>query len=116
LRECKPFVEEGVHPQVIIRSFRLACSTAIQELKKIAVTLDKNDPEKLRELLQKCASTTLNSKASLGGHGTNGQLVSHQKGFFSKLVVDAVMMLGEHLPLNMIGMKKVQGGSLEVCI
>ena len=52
----------------------------------------------------KCAATTLNSK-----------LVSHQKDFFSKLVVEAVMMLGEHLPLNMIGMKKVQGGMLEVC-
>eukprot|EP00047_Mylnosiga_fluctuans_P001740 m.221712 g.221712 ORF g.221712 m.221712 type:complete len:568 (+) comp10637_c0_seq1:62-1765(+) len=102
LRECKPFIEEGVHPQIIIRSFRLAVSLAIQEIRKIAVTLDKNDPEKLRELLQKCASTTLNSK-----------LVAHQKDFFSRLVVDAVMTLGEHLPLSMIGMKKVQGGSLE---
>jgi hypothetical protein len=62
LRECKPFIEEGVHPQIIIRSFRLAVSSAIQHLKKIAVTLDKNDPEKLRELLQRCAATTLNSK------------------------------------------------------
>ena len=41
------------------------------------------------------------------------QLVSHQKEFFSKLVVDAVMMLDDLLPLNMIGMKKVQGGAME---
>lgn len=67
LRECKPYIEEGVHPQIIIRSFRLAASLAIQELKRIAVTLDKNDPEKLRELLQKCASTTLNSKVCMVG-------------------------------------------------
>lgn len=36
-----------------------------------------------------------------------------QKDFFSKMVVDAVSMLDELLPLNMIGVKKVQGGSLE---
>ena len=30
------------------------------------------------------------------------------------MVVDAVSMLDELLPLNMIGIKKVQGGSLEV--
>ena len=56
-----------------------------------------------RSLLEKCAATALNSK-----------LIAHQKGFFSKMVVDAVMLLDELLPLNMIGIKKVQGGSLEV--
>ena len=30
------------------------------------------------------------------------------------MVVDAVMMLDDLLPLNMIGMKKVNGGALEV--
>lgn len=41
------------------------------------------------------------------------QLVAHQKDFFSKLVVDAVMILDDILPLKMIGMKKVKGGALE---
>lgn len=58
----------------------------------------------LRELLVKCASTALSSK-----------LVARQKEFFSEMVVDAVMMLDDLLPLNMIGVKKVQGGALEVC-
>ena len=31
------------------------------------------------------------------------------------MVVDAVTLLDELLPLNMIGIKKVQGGALEVC-
>jgi T-complex protein 1 subunit eta len=62
LRECKPFVEEGVHPQIIIRSFRQAVAVAIEKIKEIAVTLDKKNPEKLRELLQRCAATTLSSK------------------------------------------------------
>lgn len=53
--------------------------------------------------MEKCAATALNSK-----------LIAGQKDFFSKMVVDAVMMLDELLPLKMIGMKKVQGGALEV--
>ena len=57
----------------------------------------------LRSLLEKCAATALSSK-----------LIARQKEFFSKMVVDAVLLLDELLPLNMIGMKKVKGGSLEV--
>lgn len=44
----------------------------------------------------------------------NSKLISAQKEFFAKIVVDAVMQLDELLPLNMIGIKKVQGGALEV--
>jgi T-complex protein 1 subunit eta len=56
-----------------------------------------------RALLEKCARTTLSSK-----------LIARQRDFFSKMVVDTVLMLGELLPLNMIGIKKITGGSLEV--
>lgn len=56
-----------------------------------------------RDLLERCASTTLSSK-----------LVSQHKEYFAKLCVDAVMTLDTLLPLNMIGIKKVQGGGLEV--
>lgn len=58
-----------------------------------------------RKLLEKCAATTLSSK-----------LVASQKDFFASMVVDAVMLLDELLPLNMIGIKKVQGGALEVTL
>ena len=54
-------------------------------------------------MLFKCAATALSSK-----------LVARQKNFFAKMVVDAVNQLDELLPLDMIGMKKVQGGGLEV--
>ena len=57
----------------------------------------------MRGLLEKCAATALSSK-----------LIAGQKEFFSKMVVDAVMLLDELLPINMIGMKKVSGGALEV--
>ena len=29
LKHCKPFVEEGVHPQVIVRAFRRATSLVV---------------------------------------------------------------------------------------
>ena len=57
----------------------------------------------MNDLLRKCAATALSSK-----------IIAHQKEFFSKMVVDAVRQLDDLLPLNMIGIKKVKGGSLEV--
>jgi T-complex protein 1 subunit eta len=65
--------------------------------------IEEKNAEEHRQLLEKCAATALSSK-----------LVSQQKGFFAKMVVDAVLMLAELLPLNMIGVKKVSGGALEV--
>jgi T-complex protein 1 subunit eta len=102
LKLCKPFIEEGVHPQVIVRAFRRATHLAIEKIHEIEIRVKGNDLHEQRELLRKCASTALSSK-----------LVAHQKDFFSNMVVDAVMMLDELLPLNMIGMKKVNGGALE---
>lgn len=64
-----------------------------------------NKIEKNRSLLEKCAATALSSK-----------LIHQQKEFFAKMVVDAVLMLDDLLPLNMIGIKQVQGGALEVSI
>ena len=63
----------------------------------------KDDETELRQLLVKCAATAMGSK-----------LINQQKDFFSKMVVDAVLMLDDLLPLNMIGIKKVPGGALEV--
>uniref|UniRef100_A0A3Q3FTC2 T-complex protein 1 subunit eta n=1 Tax=Labrus bergylta TaxID=56723 RepID=A0A3Q3FTC2_9LABR len=91
LKQLKSYVEEGLHPQTIIRAFRT-----------ISVPVKKDDKQEQRQLLEKCAATALNSK-----------LIAGQKGFFSKMVVDAVMSLDELLSLKMIGIKKVQGGALE---
>lgn len=57
----------------------------------------------MNNLLKKCAATALSSK-----------IIARQKEFFSQMVVDAVRQLDVLLPLNMIGIKKVKGGSLEV--
>jgi len=75
-------------------------------IRNISVKISKDDPVEQRQLLIKCASTALSSK-----------LVAHQKAFFAEMVVNAVMCLDQDiLPLSMIGMKKIQGGSLEVCV
>nr|CAG4644686.1 EOG090X03U0 [Leptodora kindtii] len=102
LKQMKPFIEEGVHSQIIIRSVRKAAQLAITHIGEIAVKTKTDDADEHRQLLQKCASTAMSSK-----------LIHHHKDFFSNMVVDAVMQLDELLPLNMIGIKKVPGGALE---
>jgi len=103
LKQFKAFVEEGVHPRIIIKSVRKATALALAKIQEIAVKIDRNNPTEYRSLLEKCAATSMSSK-----------LIHQQKDYFSKMVVDAVMMLDEQtLPLNMIGIKKVAGGALE---
>ena len=77
----------------------------MDKIRDLAVKISTDDESEKRTLLERCASTALSSK-----------LVAHQKNFFAKMVVDAVMCLDHLLPLNMIGMKKIQGGALEVSV
>jgi len=103
LKQCKPFVEEGIHPRIIIKSFRKATALALSKIEEISIKIDKTNDAEYKDLLRKCAATSMSSK-----------LIHQQKEKFSKMVVDAVMMLdAQTLPLNMIGIKKVQGGALE---
>lgn len=103
LREIKSFVEDGVHPQIIIKAFRSACEQALVQMDKLKVTLTtESDVAPLRDMLEKQAATSLSSK-----------LVSGHKAFFAKMVVSAVLSLGEDMPVHMIGIKKVQGGALQ---
>lgn len=102
LRQLKPFVEEGVHPRIIIKAIRKALSICIEKINEMAVSIEKKDSKEHRSLLEKCASTAMSSK-----------LIHQQQDFFSKMVVDAVLKLDELLPINMIGIKKVAGGALE---
>jgi len=102
MREAKPFIEEGVHPQLIIKAYRRACLLAKEKLKELSVAADPANKEEGRQLLERCAQTSLNSK-----------LIARQKQHFGKIVVDAVLHLDDDLDLNMIGIKKEPGGSLE---
>jgi T-complex protein 1 subunit eta len=102
LKQLKPFVEEGVHPRIIIKAIRKALSICIEKINTMAVRIEKSNANDHRALLEKCAATAMSSK-----------LIHQQKDFFSKMVVDAVLKLDDLLPLNMIGIKKVTGGALE---
>ena len=62
LRESKPFVEEGVHPQSLIRSFRQAGQLAVQQVKDLSISIEGKSAEEKADMLKKCAMTSLNSK------------------------------------------------------
>ena len=101
LRQSKTFIEEGMHSQIIIKGYRTALNLCIERIKEISVKIgDKSDEEK-RDLLQKCAMTSLNSK-----------IIAKQKEFFGKMVVDAVEKISDTLDKNDIGIKKITGGSV----
>lgn len=97
LKQVKPFIEEGVHPRIIIKAFRTAIKIATDKINDLSVKIDKTNEQKTRNTLKECAGTALNSK-----------LIHHQKEHFSEMVVNAVLMLDDLLPLNMIGIKKVR--------
>eukprot|EP00244_Chara_vulgaris_P000512 TRINITY_DN1088_c0_g1_i4.p1 TRINITY_DN1088_c0_g1~~TRINITY_DN1088_c0_g1_i4.p1 ORF type:complete len:522 (+),score=127.76 TRINITY_DN1088_c0_g1_i4:269-1834(+) len=101
LREAKPYIEDGVHPQLIIKSFRTAANLAVRRIGGLAISLEGKEEQEKRRMLVRCAETTLSSK-----------LVGGEKEFFGKMVVEAVLSLGVDDSVKMIGIKKVQGGSM----
>ena len=44
LKNCKPFVEDNVHPQIIVRGLRKAAQLALSHIQEVAVHVEKNDP------------------------------------------------------------------------
>ncbi|KAJ1655882.1 T-complex protein 1 subunit eta [Dispira simplex] len=103
LKEVKGFVEEGVSSYVIVKGFRKACQLAINHIKELTVPIGRENPEEFYGLLSKCAATAMNSK-----------LISSQKEFFTKMVVDAVLYLDQdELNQRLIGIKKVPGGAMQ---
>eukprot|EP00804_Cyclotella_cryptica_P010887 CCRYP_008789-RA/>CCRYP_008789-RA protein AED:0.08 eAED:0.08 QI:191/1/0.5/1/1/1/2/0/592 len=105
LKQMKPFVEEGVHPQILIRNIRSAASIAVQKIHSLAVAFDTSSPEG-KEMLLKTASTALNSKL----------IASHQD-LFAPMIVDAVTSLASHPDglddlRGMIAIKKIPGGDV----
>lgn len=92
----KPFIEEGVHPRIIIKALRRALQLAVEKINALSIKMNKDDLKHQENLLKECAATSMSSK-----------LIHQQKKYFSELVVKAVMMLDDLLPLNMIGFKKV---------
>ena len=103
LKQAKPFIEENVAPQLIIRAYRQAAEVLDARLMAIAVPMPEHNPAELRQLLERCARTALNSKVI---HG-QGEL-------FARLAVQAVLALDpEDRDERLIGIKRVPGGAVE---
>jgi T-complex protein 1 subunit beta len=100
LREAELLINQKIHPQTIIKGFRLACEVAREALTKSAKD-NSASPEKFRQDLLNIARTTLSSK-----------IVSQEKEHFASLVVDAVLRLKGSTNLESIHYIKKTGGSL----
>lgn len=100
LKNCKDYLQDGLHPRTVIRAYRTASNLAVKRVRELANDISGHDAEETRMLLQRCAATSLNSK-----------LIAHNREFFSRIVTDAVLSLDGDLDISMIGIKKVQGGS-----
>ena len=44
LKNCKPFIEDNVHPQIIVRGLRKAAQLALDRVKTVAVHVKKDNP------------------------------------------------------------------------
>ncbi|PWA95499.1 TCP-1/cpn60 chaperonin family protein [Artemisia annua] len=80
LEEAKRFIEDGVHPQNLIRTYKTAVDMVIDKVKELAVSIEEKSLDEKRNLLAKCAAKTLSSK-----------LIGGEKIFFAKMVVDVVI-------------------------
>lgn len=100
LKESKQCVEDGIAPQVIVKAYRSALAIALKALDKLCVPF-KAEGNSNEENLIRCAETALNSK-----------LINTERRFFAEMAVKAVSALDEDMNLDLIGIKKVVGGSM----
>jgi len=105
LAKLKPFIEEGVHPQILLRNIRQAGQLAVSKIQEMAVPFADDQEEVQREMLLKTASTALNSK-----------LISNHKDLFAPMVVDAVTALYRGGSLDdlqsLVAIKRIPGGDV----
>eukprot|EP00933_Yihiella_yeosuensis_P050097 TRINITY_DN47865_c0_g1_i1.p1 TRINITY_DN47865_c0_g1~~TRINITY_DN47865_c0_g1_i1.p1 ORF type:complete len:563 (+),score=175.51 TRINITY_DN47865_c0_g1_i1:164-1690(+) len=101
LKKAQYLVEQKMHPQVIIKGFRLGLAAAREKAESLAMDNGK-DPAVFREDLIKIAKTTLSSK-----------LLKHEKDHFATLAVDAVLRLKGKPNLDYIQVIKKAGASLK---
>lgn len=101
LRHAEQLVQQKMHPQVIIKGYRLALDAARKRLEEISFDNGK-DREKLRVDLINIAKTTLSSK-----------LLKHEKDHFAELAVDAVLRLQGRPNLDYIQVIKKAGGAIK---
>jgi T-complex protein 1 subunit eta len=55
LKESKQFIEEGMHPSVIIKGYREAMQRGIERIKEVSIKIADEETESRRDILKKCA-------------------------------------------------------------
>lgn len=101
LREAEKLIDQKIHPQIIVKGWRLARDKAKEVLHRISFD-NSNDEVAFREDLLNIARTTLSSK-----------LLTYEKELFAKLAVDAVLRIKESSDLDLIQIIKKPGGTLK---
>ena len=101
LKEAKQFIEDGMSPQIIINGYWKALQFAKKKLEECSIKINDKSEDEKRNLLLKCAQTSLNSK-----------LIANYKEFFSEMIVEAVEKLEGFKDKDLIGIKHVTGGSI----
>lgn len=101
LEEARKFIEDGVHPQLVVAGYKKASQLALEEIKRIAVNLSTLSPQEKENVIRRCAETSLNSK-----------LLANHRELFGQIVYDAVSQLGTVMDKEMISIKKISGGSV----
>lgn len=101
LREAEKLINAKLHPQIVIAGFRMARDRARETLNKLAMN-NKEDKVQFKSDLINIAMTTLSSK-----------LLTHEKEFFAKMVVESVLRFKENPNLEAIKIIKKVGGSLK---
>lgn len=103
LGEAKSFIEDGVNAQLIVAGYRKACRLALARSEQVAINLETKTEQERKELVMRVAETSLNSK-----------LLSNHKKLFGAMCYEAVSRLDPAaMNKNMVGIKKVAGGSVE---
>lgn len=101
LREAELLIQQKIHPQIIIKGWRLAVAQARKTLLDLA--WDNNtDNEAFRKDLENVVGTTLSSK-----------LLVQEKDHFIALAVDSVIRLKGSEDLKLIQVIKKAGGNLK---
>lgn len=134
LKEAKPFIEDGVHPQNLIRSYRIAAHLVLfhsyawlllfyhffrivrWQIWPLLFLVTGNwmymqAIEKVKDLATSIEGHSLEEKKSLlakcAATTLSSKLIGGEKDFFAQMVVDAVLAVGIDDRLSMIGIKKV---------
>lgn len=94
LNQVKLFVEKSVHLTIINEAICETIEMCLKKVDKLAEKNDRGNEDKWRESLENCAASAMHSS-----------LTESHKTSLSKEVLDAVLLLDDSLPSNMISFK-----------